>query len=348
MPKLLIVGDPTGSTSLDAINNRGWSPEDITVWENDPRHVYAIKCINGIIDIILDDDKLTKLKECTMKFDVIIGNPPYQNNTKNGAGTGSGSSALYLDFVSLAKSILKPGGTISLITPTSIVSGSSDKTKYLVGKDALYSVSSIDFTANEQFSIGERVCRWTATNSDESIVTKLSDGREVDLREVPFVVEDYEVSNIVQSLLEAPGPRIEFSNRGGFASKGSSIKTDTQTPQTPYLVDFNGKDKYVSEKCNNYHQPKIFAPQQTNPKNFEFYCAEDKGASQSTYTCPFNTIEEAQVAVDILNNPYYLWIVNKVRIASRLRKTHLDRFPIVDIESILSKEQKSYIDSNPL
>ena len=50
-----------------------------------------------------------------------------------------------------------------MITPTSIVSGSSDKTKYLVGKDALYGVSSIDFNTNEHFNIGERVCRWTAT-----------------------------------------------------------------------------------------------------------------------------------------------------------------------------------------
>ena len=284
----------------------------------------------------------------TMKFDVYIANPPYQNNTKNGAGTGSGSAALYLDFVNNAKNIVKPGGIISMITPTSIVSGSSDKTKYLVGKDALYSVSSIDFTANDHFNIGERVCRWTATNSTENVVAKLSDGREIDLREAPFIVEDYGVASIVQSLLETPGPRLEFSNRGGFASKGGTLRADSQTPQTPYLVDFNGKDAYVNKKCANYHQPKIFVPQQTNPKNFKFYCAEDKGASQSTYTCSFNTIEEAQAAVDILNNPYYLWIINNVRIASRLRKTHLDRFPIVDVESILSEEQKSYIDSNPL
>ena len=284
----------------------------------------------------------------SMKFDVYLANPPYQNGTKNGTGTGSGNSALYLDFVNNAKNIVKPGGIISMITPTSIVSGSSDKTKYLVGKDALYGVSSIDFNTNEHFNIGERVCRWTATNTTDNVITKLSDGREIDLREVPFVVEDYDVAGIVQTLLEAPGPRLDFSNRGGFASKGGSLRTDTQTPQTPYLVDFNGKDKYVSEKCNNYHQPKIFVPQQTNPKHFKFYCAEDKGASQSTYTCPFNTIGEAQAAVDILNNPYYLWIVNNVRIASRLRKTHLDKFPIVDIESVLSEEQKSYIDSNPL
>jgi hypothetical protein len=37
--KLLIVGDPTGLISLRAITSKGFLPENITVWENDDRHI---------------------------------------------------------------------------------------------------------------------------------------------------------------------------------------------------------------------------------------------------------------------------------------------------------------------
>lgn len=82
MPKLLIVGDPKGTHALAAIK-AGWSPLDITVVDFDRRHVYAIKCIDARLEVILDDKKnLTKLKELVMtrrRFTRAIGNPPYKS-----------------------------------------------------------------------------------------------------------------------------------------------------------------------------------------------------------------------------------------------------------------------------
>jgi hypothetical protein len=80
MSKLLIVGDPKGTHALAAIT-AGWSPLDITVWESNDRHAYAVRCISDKIEVILDDLKLTKFNALVMKFTHIIGNPPYGKNS---------------------------------------------------------------------------------------------------------------------------------------------------------------------------------------------------------------------------------------------------------------------------
>jgi len=79
MSKLLIVGDPKGTHALAAIN-AGWSPLDIVVVEFDRRYVYAIKCIDAKLEVILDDENLSKLNDLVMtrrRFTRAIGNPPY-------------------------------------------------------------------------------------------------------------------------------------------------------------------------------------------------------------------------------------------------------------------------------
>ena len=73
--KLLIYGDPSGLHSLYAIKQQGHVPEDIVVWEDDPRHQYAIKQISDRIHIVSDLNLLE-----SMHFLWNIGNPPYLKN----------------------------------------------------------------------------------------------------------------------------------------------------------------------------------------------------------------------------------------------------------------------------
>jgi len=299
-----------------------------------------------------------------MKFDVIIGNPPYQSNKQNGTVAGSGSSALFLDFIAKSIELVKEGGIVSLVTPTNAVTGSADKTKYLVGKDAPLAVNLVDFNVNHLFNVGQRVCRWSAVKTSKDIIADINDGRKVNLREVDYLVEDATLGSIVDTLKNHPGPRITLGNKGGYNYRVaesklkklgaanwadlSRVRNITPSKETPYLIDFNGKDFYVAVKPDSYDSPRLFVPQLTNPKKFRFYTATNKGANGSTYTVEFDSIEEADKVAEILNNPYYLWVVAKMRVDGRIRKTHLETFPIVNVEEILSEEQKEYIRTNPI
>lgn len=68
-----------------------------------------IKLINNYTDIIKNKDRkyfkeALKEKFGKMEFGVVIGNPPYQENTGGGTGTGTGS-ALYDKFIQIAEKI---------------------------------------------------------------------------------------------------------------------------------------------------------------------------------------------------------------------------------------------------
>jgi len=89
MSKLLIVGDPIGTASMTALLK--YRAEDITVWENDPRHVYAIKQVCDRINVNTDLDSLGQ-----MHFDVAIGNPPYSDRSSN-SDNSANLDSLFVD-----------------------------------------------------------------------------------------------------------------------------------------------------------------------------------------------------------------------------------------------------------
>lgn len=354
--KLLIIGDPKGTHSLIALKK--YSPEYIWVWENDPRHIYTINQINAKINITTD---LQELVDKNMKFDVIIGNPPYQNDKKNGAGTGSGHSALYLEFVKISHKLLKNDGIISFITPSTIFIGSDAKTKIMVGKNAIFSTKFIDFNINNYFKIGQDICRWIATPKKSNIITTISDGRKIDLNNVSFVVKDPKLSEIVSTLSSYPGDKLNFSFSGAYvfesvafklkkegvvnAKEVATNKSFAKTESNPYAVDFNGKISYVQVKPPCYDNIRLFAPQLTNPQNFKFIVRTECGNNGSTYTMTFDNTDEANKVANNLNNPIYLWIINSLRVDGRLNKTFLNHLPNAPIEKVLTPEQLSYIQS---
>jgi hypothetical protein len=356
MKTLLIIGDPKGTHSMIALKK--FSPESIWVWENDSRHIYTINQIDARINVTRD---LQELVDKDMKFDIIIGNPPYQNDKKNGAGTGSGHSALYLEFVKVSHKLLKSNGIISFITPSSIFVGSDSKTKMMVGKNSIFSTKFIDFNVNEYFKIGQDICRWVATPKKSNIITTISDGRKIDLNNELFIVKDSKLSEIVSTLVSHQGNKLNFSFSGAYvfesvalklkkegianAKELASNKSSIKTESNPYAVDFNGKILYVRVKPSHYNNVRIFAPQLTNPEKFKFIVRTECGNNGSTYTMTFDNIEEANKVAIKLNNPVYLWIINNLRVDGRLNKTFLNCLPNAPIEEVLTSEQLSYIQS---
>ena len=107
---------------------------------------------------------MNNYNRCDMKFDVIIGNPPYQSPKDSGNKRGSATSPLWWQITKTSLSLLKPGGTLSFITPINILNGGDSFTKMLLGDDREFDLTKVDFTAADSFKVGIPICRWAVTN----------------------------------------------------------------------------------------------------------------------------------------------------------------------------------------
>lgn len=137
----------------------GLSPKNIYIYTNSQDKLILKKqgyhvCFQKDIDYNKLDEQIVN-----MKFDVIIGNPPFQDGKKTG-----GQNKIYLDITKKSLCFLKDDGIISFITPTSIFK----KTKRfsLVGMNGL---NFVDFNADNFFNQGIKICSW--------IIDKRYDGK---------------------------------------------------------------------------------------------------------------------------------------------------------------------------
>jgi|GEM_PF-4767761 len=85
-----------------------------------------------------------------MKFNNLVGNPPFQDGNKKG-----GQNKIYNFFAKNALELVSDDGNIAFITPTSVCKKS--KRFSLVGLPGL---KLVDFTADNHFDVGSKICYW--------------------------------------------------------------------------------------------------------------------------------------------------------------------------------------------
>ena len=102
----------------------------------------------------------------TMRFDYVIGNPPYQSPNLTGKKGKGGNNSLYIQFIEQAIELCEDGGRISLITPPAGIIKSTifkQPTPTLQKMVRSGSLDSIDLTVGKHFKVGSHISRWTFT-----------------------------------------------------------------------------------------------------------------------------------------------------------------------------------------
>ena len=138
---------------------KSFSDYDITVCACNPGYVdyYKLLGYNTITSSQL-------FAGVDMKFDVVIGNPPYQSPNLTGKKGKGGNNSLYIKFIHKSIDLAKDGSVVSLITPpaalikSTIFKQLSPTLEYIVANGSL---EMIDLTVNKYFpKIGCSISRW--------------------------------------------------------------------------------------------------------------------------------------------------------------------------------------------
>lgn len=299
---------------------------------------------------------MNNYNRCEMEFDVIIGNPPYQNDKDSGNKRGSGYKALWYEFSKQAFSLVKRGGIVSLITPESAFTGSERFTSLLSGKKSNVDLKKVRFGLNDQFKgVSIDICRWVATNTNDGCMTDV-DGNMLDAKGVFKIYNDPMVQGIVDTLVSYDGNKLKFSVSGQYnyaaiadklkksgedPSKAKDISTTLTDTHSHRLID-NGVVKYTSiVNGKDYGKPRVFLSRMKNP----YIVMSDDYAmnTESTLVMYTDTIEDADRIVEILDSDFTRNTISIMASNGRISGGDISQLPAVPFEEVLTTEQINYI-----
>lgn len=205
-----------------------------------------------------------------MKFDVVIGNPPYQNGKHK---------QLYVNFINLSANIIKKDGFICLITPKTWLKKSKTYSQYKTEFTFFY--LNIDECAKHFPEIGTSfsyfICKKGKINLTNLTVLETKFKKiEInindfdDLTDVRFLVdENFKVKNELLQKIYAPGILYSISGKGDF-SNGLSINEDEVHKYPCYLSSKEDRRRVFSaSRDNDFNKLKLAVAHILEPKRAE-------------------------------------------------------------------------------
>ena len=192
----------------------------------------ALMLVSGATPNIYTDDAL--LKEDTMKFDVVITNPPYQNPGK------SRGQKLWYKFIFKCDKLVKAGGHLVMVTPTSWIRGGVNHGKEGVLKDIFAKkqlvTAAFDNITKKHFpKVGIDIGWWIMKNEPVHTTTKmvLQDcTKQIDLKDIEVMspVADSRAIGILEKFIDNKHPKEEiiyFNYKNSDLDKESKEQSST-------------------------------------------------------------------------------------------------------------------------
>jgi hypothetical protein len=192
-----------------------------------------------------------------MKFDVIVGNPPYQRKT-------SKTHKLWVEF--LKQSYNLSNGYVFYVTPTLLFTGNSKRISNL-RKEILPKVVYCNFDVNKFFSVSEDICSYLidkSKNSEENIVVKMKNGethyQNCNQETIYSDFSETIIRDIINKVENLKLPKLnlvsDISNTDGYRTVKNLLKdgviSKTQSEDFPNEFIHSGSQKYYTHKDSKF------------------------------------------------------------------------------------------------
>ena len=255
------------------------------------------------------------------KFDVVVGNPPFQTPKTSKYNGSSGNRTLWDKFLEMIiKTMLKPNGYLAFITPAN----------WRRPNHPLYNLLTKDNTLEYLHIYGKKdgltlfgvqtrfdlyiVQEGTQNNHKTHIIDEKNATHDLNIHSWPFI-PNYAFSKIRQILVsEETGIPIIFSAGEYDARKLSTTKTRNKTHPVVHNVTRNGLGIRYAKERNSSHfgVPKVILNFNERQYPYNDYKGE-YGMSQLSFGIPINSKTEGEQWISAINSPNFEEIIRATK-----------------------------------
>jgi len=157
-------------------------------------------------------------------FDVIVGNPPYQDNSI----LDNQQNKIYNQFSKKALELLSATGSMTFITPVAVANGSK---RFALTETP--GIKEIDFTAGKHFNVGTKICSWVVDRNYQGDIKVTSD-LGISYSKVGTSIFDPSVTDIAFSKLAQKLQKLPIANRAFKQNNHGPAYSKTKTKEHIY------------------------------------------------------------------------------------------------------------------
>lgn len=304
---------------------------------------------------------VNKIKEFNSNFDIIVGNPPYQQHYDN-TNERVGGSSLWSKFLNKSMNLLIKNGFILFITPCSWMSGGSNKQSGnilcgIMQVNTLYYLNIQE--CSKYFNVGSTfsyylikknfqdksfkcICKYKGIIYDSQIENK--DFRKMQI--IPLLFNNDMVS-IIKKVENYKCEKMDFKRYYDLDKR----KLDLYDENGKYCVKHKVVEIYKTnfkQECMGKHKVIISMPGYIKAE-YDKNC----GCSDATLFMYCQNKDEAMLIINLLNNKLYKLIINIYREITGLNNhKNINKFPFIknqeDIYRLfkLTKDEIELIEDN--
>lgn len=244
---------------------------------------YAIKK-NKLIGTFWAGNPLEE--EYEMKFDIVLGNLPFQDGSQSGS-----QNKIYNQLSKMCLDIVSENGIVALITPASVLKKS--KRFSLIGQHGL---KVVDFTADNHFTVGVKIISWIVDFQHIGKVTILhNDGNESCSKDeiiYDYSAVDREFAALYQKLKEVTNTPIKRMFKQNAVAAGDKKFTKTKTHK--YEIFILDKTREIVSSFYTKREPHLRGKK-------KFIISRTKGFNDSATVVSTHDFDVAHMFTDVKN-----------------------------------------------
>ncbi len=264
-----------------------------------------------------------------MKFDIVIGNPPYQDSSKNSTAT-----SLWIPFL---KQAVKLGDQVAFISPINWLALGLQQFNFL--KDHNIKTAKIFDKDNTPFpKVGQRVGYYVIdTNTEQSNIDFiLRDGSTLsidatDRKNLPGKITR-EALSIWSKLILSPIDSLDINRRDQLHTQNKELWSKEVSKEFPYKLYTSDAFVGCKVKRDTYNDLRVVIPEaRSHDKSI---LIEEGNTAQCAYTLNVDSREEGESALSYINSKLVNYLIDISKWGPANSQFTLENLPAVPLDRI--------------